>query len=653
MPRSNAISLLLLFLSAGTAAAQSTIPHWSTYFGGTQREEAVVVRRGPGNLVTLVGDTRSTGLVGQGGLATPGAFQTANAGLDDVFIARFDPSLPAGTQLLWCTYLGGTGIEFALDAEVDPVTGVTTVVGLTASPTFPGPGQPLPVSGPSDGFVAQIDAAGTTLPFSMLYGGAGDDNICDLEVDSAGLFTISGVTASTNLPNPTNAYRGGANDAFVARFAPVGPGVVLWSTYLGGNSTEGWTYTTFITNPGSYQGNLDRMGLTLDAGGNAVVATVSFQGTALPELSNPGCAPQPYQSTYGGNADVYLATLTAGGSVCYGTLFGGADYERPKAIALHPEGGFVVVGVTQSTNMPTTPGCVQSVLQTTVPPTSDGFLAWIDPAPTTGLRYGTYFGGNAGEETIFAVAVETSGVITVGGHSRGGNLPITPRCLQGFSGPAQTFGFVARLDPVVANRALFYSSFVGPVAAGTNTVVRSVVLDELGDVWLAGATDIPSVPVPYHLQNPFQATNNGGREALLTHLPLLPGGVARDMVPFGTHACPAPRVPLYIGMANAPIENNWFGITATNAPPLSMGVLVIGAPLPAPVPVFNGWLLANLDMLFVWISNSQGYARSIDFWLPPGPPAPTNWGLAAQWWFFTNPACPGSGLFGNSERLRF
>lgn len=131
--RSTLCTLRLLAIAsvAGIAAAQNTDPHWSSYFGGAARDEAVVVRRGPGALVTLVGHTDSDGL------ATGSAFQPARRGAADVFVARFDPALPPTSQLKWCTYLGGSGLELVFDAEVDATTGVTTVVGLSLSADFP------------------------------------------------------------------------------------------------------------------------------------------------------------------------------------------------------------------------------------------------------------------------------------------------------------------------------------------------------------------------------------------------------------------------------------------------------------------------------------------------------------------------------------
>lgn len=146
-------SALLLALLTNTLHAQTpaTVPHWSTFFGGNGHDLGAAVRFGPGSLITVVGTSDSTGL------GTPGTFQSANAGGFDVIVARFDTSLPAPQQLLWCTYLGGAGMDLAFEAIVDG-NGTTTVVGLTDSMQFPTQnGFQTTRNGSSDGFVAQLD----------------------------------------------------------------------------------------------------------------------------------------------------------------------------------------------------------------------------------------------------------------------------------------------------------------------------------------------------------------------------------------------------------------------------------------------------------------------------------------------------------------
>ncbi|MGK0262830.1 MAG: hypothetical protein ACI8UD_001476 [Planctomycetota bacterium] len=651
MPRSRSpiLSTLVVLLLAGSSQLAAQSPFWSTYFGGAGTEEIVAVRRGPGDLITVVGHTDSTGL------SHGAVFQQSLAGSTDAFVARFDPSLPPAQQLLWCTYLGGTGMELVFDAEVDQQTGFISVVGLSLSTTFPGgASQPSPLlNGPSDGFVAQIDPTGSVLLTSMFVGGSGDDRVCEVELDSSGLeLLIAGVTESSNLPwtlgSVFPAPHGGASDAFVARVAPFNPpgSQGLWATYLGGASTDGVRFSVWGglgVNGGA--GSLDRMALTLDAAGNPVLATISFFSTS-PALTTATAISQ----IHAGAGDVYLVLLDAAGTTLqYATFFGGALSDAPRAIRPHPAGGYVIGGLTFSGNMPVTPGCLQSTLANPVTGSlMDGFVCHIDPAlGSTGLLYATYLGGDLGNDPVLALEVETSGIVTVAGWSDGGNFPTTSRCLQDALGSGQTGGMVARLAlDGQGGDDLLYATFVGGVAGSTNTRCNSICMDDVGDVYVVGSTDSSAYPMANAQQSALV-----GREGVLTHLALLPGNVQRVHLPLATPAC---GVPLYTGAGNAPVPGQTFFVTATNAPPGAPSILVLGGaifPTPLPTP-FNGTLLVNPLVLLSGVADAYGAAR-VGIPVPSTAPVIMSWNLGAQWLFFTTPTCPGSGVLATSERLAF
>lgn len=616
----------LLLTAATQLRGQNTVPHWSSYVGGAVSEEVIAVRHQPNGLVTVVGHTDSSGL------ATPGAFQQALAGGRDVFVARFDPRLPPGAQLVWCTYLGGTGLDLAFDAEVDPNSGQTVVVGLTQSVPFPGAGNP---TGPSDGFVAWITADGATLSAAILLGGGANDRLCEVEIDAPGLVTVAGVTeAPLSLPSPTNTYRGGATDAFVARIAGTAQPVVIWSTYVGGNNAEGLTMAAWSA-AGLWWGNLDRMALTCDAQRNPILATASN----LASLPAPtACAIQS------GIADVYVAQLDQAGGITPGRYFGGNGQDDPSAIAVHPGGGVVIGGVTWSTNLATTPGALQPALAggaATLGGPSDGFLCWLDPTQCTApLRYCTYLGGNAGQDMVTALAIESSGIVTAAGHSAGGTFRTTNRCLQPTLAAGQYGGIVCRIALAgLGTQDLEYSSFVG-----TGSIILSVVLDNVGDAWLAGANWLGTHPVV----NAVPPSAPGSRDGIVMHLPLLAGGISRQGLACATPAC---GVPLYTSAGSAPAPGQTFVLRATGAPPSGVGALLLGLPQPC-TPVFNvGALVAPMAVLFLPATTLGSAAHRIP--VPSTLTPVANWGLGTQWLFLTNPVCPGSGLLAASERLAF
>jgi hypothetical protein len=193
---------------------------------------------------------------------------------------------------------------------------------------------------------------------------------------------------------------------------------------------------------------------------------------------------------------------------------------------------------------------------------------------------------------------------------------------------------------------LFYSTYVGGLT-GKRTLFVSLALDELGDAIVGGETTSSSYPQ----ERPLPCPASGLREGAITYLPLLAGGVFRDELSRANPACAA---PLHTGAGGAPVPGATFTITACDAPPNTAGFLVLGGPLtPTPLPSpFNGWQLVGLAALQLVFTDGNGCA-SFALPVPAGAPPVPNWGLAAQWFALTTPACPGSGVLANSERLSF
>ncbi len=658
MTRAITVSLLVVLTLpplASSPAAQppATQPHWSTFFGGTGHDLGARVRIGPGGLVTVAGTALSQGL------ATPGAFQATPAGNGDAFVARFDPRLPPGQQLLWCTYLGGSGMEITFDLHVD-AQGVTTIAGLTDSADFPMsmPNQPprgfqRTRNGGSDGFIVQIDATGGRLLYSTYLGGSGHDRVGGLVFDRGGVLAVVGVTESADLPGTAGTifptYRGGTSDAFVARVDLTAPATqqLLWATHLGGPGADGPTYATIAANGGLgviWEGILQRHSIVAHADDSISTATPSVLGD--PQNTTPGC----FQPTNNGS-DTYLATLDPGGTrLVYGTYFGGAGEDLPHAIALHSDGGVVICGHSRSTNTPVTPGAYQTTNRMGAFGAIDGFVCWLDGSRGTGpsqLRYATYFGGDGGQDLFHSLAIESSGIVTLVGSGYGGGalpFPTTRGSLRPGASANDRCGAIVRLR-LQGNGTddLLYSTLIG----GYWTVLHGVALDEVGDAFVVGTTEDAAYPT----QNPHQATLQGLRDLVLTHLPLLPGGTDRRDLGLATPACTA---RLYSSTLRAPAAGNLaFALGVTNAPPSSVGVVVLGSGPPAGGPqiLFNVWLLADPILVGPIVAiDPLGFG---EFVLPIPLTVPAGQVIHTQWVCVTNPSCPGSGLLAASERLVF
>lgn len=97
---------------------------WGTYYGGTGFDQSgAVVSDFAGNAY-WAGFTESFS-----GLESPGAYQTANNGWHDAYLAKFD----ANGQLLYGTFFGGSGDDEALAVSIDN-QGNTYISGGTMSP---------------------------------------------------------------------------------------------------------------------------------------------------------------------------------------------------------------------------------------------------------------------------------------------------------------------------------------------------------------------------------------------------------------------------------------------------------------------------------------------------------------------------------------
>ena len=358
--------------------------------------------------------------------------------------------------LTYSSYLGGLGDDEGNAVTVDS-NGNTYIAGFTSSTNFPrtAAAQGAYGGGNQDAFVMKLDSAGA-LVYSTYLGGVGQDNASAIVVDTAGNAYVTGFTSSGNFPvlNPLQQSRNGAINAFVTKLNP--SGVILYSTYLGGNAGDFGS------------------AVAVDTSGNILVAGVATSPNF--PLANA------IDSSFGGAADVFVSKLNPPGSqLIYSTYLGGSSNDGATAVATDSTGNLYITGVTSSPNFPVE----RPLRQTYGGGLFDGFVTKINPTGSR-LVYSTFLGG-AGEDRAFRIAVDAAGNSYLTGDTDSTDFPI-----QNAVQPIKSIGldaFVTKINSSGTN--IIYSTYLG----GNKTDgATALVVDNAGRVHVAGFTNSANFP---------------------------------------------------------------------------------------------------------------------------------------------------------------
>ena len=581
---------------------------WSTFLGGSDFDYATDVEVDAAGAVTLCGYTESSDFPVQ-----PGSYEQKFQGNVDAFVTRLDAK---GSTLVFSTYLGGSSVDFA-GAIALVNTGEVVVVGFTQSSRFPTTTGAYARSsgGGGDAFVTRLNATGSALVFSTYLGGSGYDQPYDVTLNAAGKVAVVGLTQSTDFPTTSGvhgpSYNGGG-DGFVTLLNAAGSGLDF-STFLGGTGKD------------------EAYAVVLEASGDVILAGQTW-GTN--NTSNFPTTPGAYDRTYnGGKNDAYVARMDATGkALLFSTLLGGTNSDPVRDIAIAPGGAVTITGQTYSSNFPTTSGAYD----TTYGGNGDVYVVRFDGKGSS-LEYGSFLGGAAYDEGT-ALAVESSGAVTVAGWTESSDFPTTPGAYQ-TAYLAAGDGFVTRLKPV--GDAVIYSTYIG---GAKWDAIRALALDGDGAAILAGevwSSDYPTTPGAH------DTVYNTWGDAFATRLDMLPKGVTA----YG-RSTPSCQGPIALGVTRMPVAGAAdFAVTCTSAPPDSAGVLAVGfLPSVQGIPFHNIVLHINPFAPFIplqILSNNRG-ASTTNIPIPAGI---TGIKAYCQVVWSNTRTCPGSGLLSASNAL--
>ncbi|MBI4893368.1 MAG: SBBP repeat-containing protein, partial [Acidobacteria bacterium] len=322
--------------------------------------------------------------------------------------------------------------------------------------------------------------------FYKEIGGAGPDVGKATAIDGQGNIYILGGTSSADFPASSGALQkatgGGAADLFLIKLNSKGD--LVYSTYLGGNGTEG------------------AGALALDQSGN-VYLTGSSSSTNYPTTADA------LQKSYGGGTDAILTKIDAAGSqLLYSSYLGGTAAEVGNGLALDAQGNVYVAGWSASAGLKTSAVGGSPAQAVFGGGANDAFVAKFSFSPAA-LVYATFLGGSGTDEANALAVEEKTGIVTVAGFTTSANFPATSnapqRTLKGVRD-----GFAARLN--AAGTAFSYATYLGG-AADDN--ITALALNAQGSAYVGGtttSTDFPTTP------GTMQASNAGKTDVFITRL---------------------------------------------------------------------------------------------------------------------------------------
>lgn len=327
---------------------------------------------------------------------TAGAFQSTCPGSctsDSAWVTKLNPS---GTGLVYSTYLGASG-----NTNVGPFSSIVLdsslnayVAGFTAAADFPTQNatQSTYGGGTYDGFVTELNAAGSGLVFSTYLGGSSSDLAVSIALGPFANPYVTGTTSSTDFPHTAGAFQ----------------------TTCPGSCTF---YHGFVTKMGQPAARLSPTSLTF---GNVVIDTTS--------------AARAVTLTNSGTGTLNIANIAASGNyaisskTCGATLAAGARC-TVKVTFTPPVLGSLVGTLTFTDNAPNSPQTVPlsgtGVLPATLMPATAKYAA---QAVGTTSAAKTFTLVNNQTVTLNNIAISTTGDFAVSAKTCTTSLAAKAKC---------------------------------------------------------------------------------------------------------------------------------------------------------------------------------------------------------------------------------
>lgn len=301
---------------------------YSTFIGGGGMDISGKITVDAEGNAFVIGSTSSVDFP-----VTNGAYDTSfnggsNDGRDDIFVLKLNAS---GSEILYCTYIGGSKIEqYGNNISIDG-TGAVYFAATTSSSDFPVTNNAFDktynggsgIRGAGDGAIVILNPEGTALEYSTFFGGSGDDFAYGLSRDGKnGHIFICGGTSSSDIPLTTDAFAKNTKSGYFAEFSNDAT-KLLYSTY--------W--------------NASVQTIGVHKSGNIIISG-STESTEFPVTT------KALDTAANGSGDIYISIFNPDkNTLLYSTYFGGKNNDILSSLLIDDNSLFIC-GNTASLDFP-------------------------------------------------------------------------------------------------------------------------------------------------------------------------------------------------------------------------------------------------------------------------------------------------------------
>ena len=337
------------------------------------------------------------------------------------------------------------------------------------------------------------------LQWASYFGGEKDESGRNIISDEKGNIYITGETSSQTFPiQEGGGYVDSSNtsvQAYISKFS--NNGVLLWSTYFGGNARA--------------------LGqdIALDQAGNLYLCG-SVESEDLPLIQSPGAY---YNNSHGGGYDAFIAKFDPGGNLLWSTLYGADADDEAYSINCDSKGNVFVVGSTLSDNLPLVNPGNGSYFQSKKKAKA-GFILKFDAIGK--MLWATYFDGDD-DDLLESSCIDKNDNLIINGVTKSSDFPVYStggayfQSMKADTNSKYHDAFIAKFNN---QGKLLWSTYFGGSHddySGNQPRTNYIDTDSASNIFITGSTRSTDFPV----LNPgagayFQGTLQGSLDVFIS-----------------------------------------------------------------------------------------------------------------------------------------